>query len=60
MIADVNRPVVGINILAYFGLLVDSPRRSLIDEVTQLISSDISAIGEMSSIKTIDGNSEYH
>ena len=59
-VADVNRPIIGMDFLAYYGLPVDGHRKRLIDETAQLIAPGHAVTGEIALIKTTNGESKYH
>lgn len=61
MIANVDKPIIEVDFLNYFGLLVDVRNKKLIDSTTSL-----SAVGTLTrntspcSIKAVAGTSKYH
>ncbi|GFV68704.1 uncharacterized protein TNCV_821671 [Trichonephila clavipes] len=60
LIASVPIPIIGADFLENFGLLVDLKRRKLIDSVTTLSLSGISAATDTISVKLISGDTYYH
>ncbi|GFR08686.1 transposon Ty3-I Gag-Pol polyprotein [Trichonephila clavata] len=60
LIASVPIPIIGADFLENFGLLVDLKRRKLIDSVTTLSISGISAATDIISVKLISGDTYYH
>ncbi|GFQ90225.1 retrovirus-related Pol polyprotein from transposon 297 [Trichonephila clavata] len=56
LIASVPIPIIGADFLENFGLLVDLKRRKLIDSVTALSISGISAATDIISVKLISGH----
>jgi hypothetical protein len=55
VVADVTRPIVGVDFLSHFGLLVDSRNNRLLDGVTSLSVPALAAIALIPSVKTIIG-----
>lgn len=63
VVADVSKPIIGVDFLAHFGLLVDVRNRKLLDRVTSLAVHGRSVHGYGPSaplIRTIFGDSKYH
>ncbi|GFX58394.1 gag-pol polyprotein [Trichonephila clavipes] len=60
LIASVPIPIIGADFFENFGLLVDLKRRKLIDSVTTLSLSGISAATVTISVKLISGDTYYH
>ena len=62
VVADVKRPIIGVDFLCFYNLLVDCSRHRLIDGLTSLfISVPISKFPEnITSVKAISGESQYH
>ncbi|XP_063634838.1 uncharacterized protein LOC134805470 [Cydia splendana] len=60
VVASVGKPIIGADLLAHYGLLVDCQDGRLIDKLTSLSSAAIRMKCDISSIKTISGDSEYH
>lgn len=60
VIADVSVPIIGMDLLAYYGLLVDPRNRCLVDSVTKLKTSGYSASAAIAGVKTVIGESLYH
>lgn len=61
-IADVSRPIIGIDFLCHYGLLVDCKNQRLCDGLTSL-SVDAFQTGlpdDISSIKVVTGESDFH
>jgi hypothetical protein len=56
VVADVHRPIIGMDFLSHYGLLVDPRNKRLIDQTTNLSA----AASEAASIKTIIGDTNYH
>lgn len=55
IVADVDKPIIGVDFLHHFDLLVDVRRQSLVDQVTSLVTAGRSAgKTRIDSIKTID------
>ncbi|GBN94032.1 hypothetical protein AVEN_84868-1 [Araneus ventricosus] len=60
VIADITKPIIGADFLQQFGLLVDLKKRCLLDPITNLKYMGRAGFSEISNVKTISGNSEYH
>jgi hypothetical protein len=62
IVADVSRPIIGIDFLSHYGLLVDPRNRRLIDRTTKLSTRGYAVNPEIDpvSIKTIIGQTNYH
>lgn len=60
VIADVSKPIIGIDFLSYYDLLVDSRNGLLLDRLTDLKVQGQFTSCNTPSIKTILGNTEYH
>ena len=62
IIADVNKPIIGVDFLAYYNLIVDCRNQRLIDNQTSLaIQAPQSKSTEaISSVRTITEDSSYH
>lgn len=55
IVADVSKPIIGVDFLHFYDLLVDVRRKSLVDQITALSSAGCTAVNsEPSSIKTIN------
>lgn len=61
-IADVNKPIIGVDFLSHFNLVVDIRNKRLLDNLTTLNVSCVSAdkCSGISSVKVSSGNSRYH
>ena len=60
VIADVQTPIIGVDFLSHYGLLVDPRNRRLLDTTTQLASKGYPASTKEMSIKTVYGETVYH
>lgn len=63
IIADVTKPIIGIDFLSYFNLLVDVRNQRLVDATTSLSTvATISVVNDslISSVKVMTGDSKYH
>ena len=59
--AEVPTPIIGMDFLSHYGLLVDPrDKKGLLDTTTQLTSRGYAASNNMPSLKTICGDSAYH
>lgn len=60
-IADVSRPIVGVDFLGYHNLLIDCRNQRLIDGTTSLSVAAIKHnFEDIASVKVITGNTEFH
>jgi hypothetical protein len=53
MVADVTHPIIGVDFLSHFGLLVDCRNSRLLDGVTSLFAPAKTASAHIPSVKTI-------
>ena len=60
VIADVSKPIIGVDFLAHYELLVDVRNHRLLDALTLLTVRGQVAEGGAPSIKTVSGTSPYH
>jgi hypothetical protein len=62
IVTDVSRPIIGMDFLSHYGLLVDPRNRRLIDRTTKLSTRGYAVDSEVDSvsIKTIIGETNYH
>lgn len=62
VIADVSKPIIGVDFLIFYNILVDCRNQRLIDGTTTLtVSTPHRTIpADIASIKAISGESEYH
>lgn len=60
VIADVAKPIIGVDFLSFYNLLVDIRNSRLVDNTTQLGIVGKTINDNMSVIKTITGNSIFH
>lgn len=61
-IADVSKPIIGIDFLSFYGLLVDCKKQRLIDGITSLSVNALSSElpDDIASIKAVTGESDFH
>ncbi|CAB3220776.1 unnamed protein product [Arctia plantaginis] len=61
-VADVSRPIIGVDLLSFYNLLVDCRNQRLIDGTTTLSVAALSSSvpDELSSIKAVTGDSDFH
>ncbi|EFN72115.1 hypothetical protein EAG_00326, partial [Camponotus floridanus] len=59
-VADVSRPIIGADFLAFYGLLVDLRNRRLVDQMTSLTVPGRCRRCEEPSIRTVTGETLYH
>ncbi|XP_051173384.1 uncharacterized protein LOC127289472 [Leptopilina boulardi] len=60
VIADAEKPIIGADFLAHYGLLVDLQKQRLLDQATHLTSQGEVIECEVLSIKTVTGTSRFH
>lgn len=61
VVANVTKPIIGVDFLSFYNLIVDCRNQRLIDGTTTLTScAIIAASADISSIKTLSGTSKYH
>ncbi|XP_033225959.1 uncharacterized protein LOC117178641 [Belonocnema kinseyi] len=60
IVADIDTPIIGMDFLIYYGLLVDPKNKRLVDSETRLTTQGQLASDKHSSIRTIVGSSNYH
>jgi hypothetical protein len=56
VVADVTHPLIDVNFLSHFGLLVDCRNNRLLDGVTSLSAPAQAASSQVPSVKTITGS----
>nr|XP_033204453.1 uncharacterized protein LOC117165099 [Bombus vancouverensis nearcticus] len=60
VVADVKTPIIGVDFLSHYGLLVDPRNKRLLQKTTQLSTRGFAAATGVGSIKTIDEEFPYH
>ncbi|CAK9799173.1 hypothetical protein ANTPLA_LOCUS1917 [Anthophora plagiata] len=60
VVADVSKPIIGVDFLDHFDLMVDIRNRRLVDRMTALTVRGKHADMEVPSVKTVIGTSIYH
>lgn len=62
VVADVTKPIIGVDFLCYYDLIVDCKNKKLIDNTTHLSSPASLAIDckNIYSVKVLTGDSRYH
>lgn len=60
VVTDVQTPIIGMDFLSHYGLLVDPEHKRLLDTTTQPSTRGFAATADVVNIKTIDGESPYH
>lgn len=63
IVADVSKPIIGVDFLSFYGLLVDCRHHSLIDSLTKLsvqAPQSHHQDRELLSVKVFTGNTPYH
>lgn len=61
-IADVTRPIIGVDFLSHYSLLVDCRNQRLIDNVTTLSvnATTCTSTEDIASVKSVTGETEFH
>ena len=61
-IADVSRPIIGVDFLSFYNLLVDCRHQRIIDGITSLSVAATSAVisEDFSSVKAVTGETDFH
>lgn len=60
VVADVSKPIIGVDFLNHYNLLVDIRNQRLLDGLTQLTVQGQAAKCDIQSIKTVVGTTRYH
>ncbi|XP_025835838.1 uncharacterized protein LOC112906234 [Agrilus planipennis] len=60
VVADVSKPIIGVDFLSYYNLLVDVRNRKLQVATTQITARGTAANGSLPCIKTISGSTIFH
>lgn len=60
VVADVDRPIIGADFIAHYGLLVDCKNGRLLDGVTTLFTPGTVKKCNQVSVKAISGNTDFH
>ncbi|XP_044745200.1 uncharacterized protein LOC123307062 [Coccinella septempunctata] len=60
VIADVSKPIIGVDFLSFYNLLVDVRNRRLLDGTTQLTTQGEVAECSIPEVKSVNGSSRYH
>lgn len=60
VIADVSKPIIGVDFLSHYHLMVDVRNRRLLDGITQLTTRGEVTDCTVPVVKTISGSSTYH
>ncbi|XP_043481250.1 uncharacterized protein LOC122510558 [Leptopilina heterotoma] len=60
VVADVTKPIISVDFLAHYELLVDVKSRKLIDSVTKLAAEGKAVNGKIFSVNSVSGCSVYH
>lgn len=60
VVATVDKPIIGADFIAHYGLLVDCKHRRLIDSMTTLTAPGTLRVCNQTSIKAISGSTEFH
>lgn len=58
-IANVSKPIIGIDFISHYGLLLDAKNRKIIDSTTNLVSPAHPALSAVCNIKCFSGCSKY-
>ena len=60
VVAEVTKPIIGVDFLSFYNLLVDVRNRRLLDATTQLATQGQAVTGTVQSIKVVTGSSDFH
>lgn len=60
VVADVTKPIIGVDFLAFYELLVDVKNQRLIDGKTNLCSNGKIVYSDVPHVKMVSGSSVYH
>ena len=60
VVADVTKPIIGVDFLAHYDLLVDVRNQKLIDATTRLSVSGKTVTEETPSVKIVTGSTNFH
>lgn len=61
VVADVSKPIIGVDFLSHYNLLVDCRHHRLVDGITKLVvASTCCTKTEISTVKSIIGDTAYH
>ncbi|XP_045445755.1 uncharacterized protein LOC123653815 [Melitaea cinxia] len=61
VIADVTKPIIGVDFLNFYGLIVDCRNKRLLDRVTSISSTaKVVSCSNIASVKILTGETRYH
>lgn len=61
VVADVNKPIIGVDFISFYNLLIDVGKKRLIDNCTTLAATASSAaLYSLCHVKSVTGTSRYH
>lgn len=60
VVADVTKPIIGVDFLSFYNLIVDCRNQRLIDNTTTLSANACRANIEVQSVKIVTGDTKYH
>jgi hypothetical protein len=60
VIADVSKPIIGVDFLSFYGLLVDVRNRRLVDSATSIAIAGKLSTDKQKHVKAINGMSRFH
>jgi RNase H-like domain found in reverse transcriptase/Reverse transcriptase (RNA-dependent DNA polymerase)/Integrase zinc binding domain/Integrase core domain len=60
VIADVSKPIIGVDFLSSYGLLVDARNRRLVDSATSISIAGKLSTAKQDHVKAINGTSRFH
>lgn len=60
VVADVSKPIIGVDFLSHYDLLVDIRNQRLLDGLTQLTIQGQATKCDIQSVKTVVGTTKYH
>lgn len=61
-VADVSKPIIGVDFLSYYNLLVDCRKQRIIDGITSLsaVATPIGMTKDLPSVKAVTGETDFH
>lgn len=60
VVADVSRPIIGVDFLSFYDLLVDARNRRLVDSASSLTVAGKLSTDAQEHVKAVSGGSRYH
>lgn len=60
VIADVTKPIIGVDFLSFYNLLIDTRHKRLVDNLTSLTATAGTVLVNTPHIKAVTGSTQYH